>query len=98
MEIKYGLITGTGIADFEGLEKVEEKAMDTKYGTPSSPVQIGKIGEAHIAYIMRHGKEKNIPPHMVNHSECPTSIYQLPKKQPINNAMEMKVRCLADSF
>jgi len=67
MKVELGLITGTGISSFDELEKTESVQVKTPYGTPSSDVQLGRIGKTGVAYILRHGREKNVPPHMINH-------------------------------
>ncbi|MDE1804825.1 MAG: S-methyl-5'-thioadenosine phosphorylase [Candidatus Micrarchaeota archaeon] len=58
-----GIIGGTGL--YSIVDSKEEIEVNTKYGKPSSPITIGKIGDKKVAFIARHGKEHTITPHMV---------------------------------
>jgi 5'-methylthioadenosine phosphorylase len=67
MDVKIGIIGGTGIADpdfFGHLRSVEAK---TKYGKPSDKVSILEVSGVKVAFIPRHGPKHTIPPHMVNY-------------------------------
>ncbi len=39
--------------------------METPYGAPSAPVVIGEIGGKGVAFIPRHGKQHELPPHRI---------------------------------
>ena len=67
MEVKYGVIGGTGIYDIEGVEIVDKLDIDTPWGMPSSEIVIARIGGKDIAFLSRHGKGHNIPAHRVNY-------------------------------
>ncbi len=60
-----GIIGGTGFfepaADAEGRRETVQ--------TPHGPVQVqvGKLGEADIAFLCRHGPAADIPPHAINY-------------------------------
>ncbi|MCK4429097.1 MAG: MTAP family purine nucleoside phosphorylase [Candidatus Aenigmarchaeota archaeon] len=56
-----GIIGGTSLFDAELFEIMEEKEIDTKYGS----VYYLVIDET--IFIPRHGRDKNIPPHKINH-------------------------------
>ncbi|MFZ4398574.1 MAG: S-methyl-5'-thioadenosine phosphorylase [Bacteroidales bacterium] len=64
--VKLGIIGGSGLeklnlfTDYNIIEAV------TDYGSPSSPVITGKIGEIEVAIISRHGIHHSIPPTQVN--------------------------------
>lgn len=65
MDIKadIGVFGGSGFYSF--LENVQEIETDTPYGKPSSPISIATIGDKKVAFLPRHGKEHQFPPHMV---------------------------------
>ena len=60
-----GIIGGSGIYNL--IEVEESRVIDTPYGVPSSEVEIGNFHGKKVAFIPRHGKKHNIPPHMVNY-------------------------------
>ncbi len=60
-----GIIGGSGIYDL--IEVEESRKIDTPFGVPSSDVEIGNFRGKKVAFIPRHGKNHNIPPHMVNY-------------------------------
>jgi 5'-methylthioadenosine phosphorylase len=39
--------------------------VETPYGAPSAPVTIGTVGGRRVAFIPRHGKDHEFPPHQV---------------------------------
>jgi 5'-methylthioadenosine phosphorylase len=62
-----GLIGGSGLYEIEELVVYDEKTLTTPFGAPSSSYKIGRIRDAEIAFLARHGTSHNIPPHMVNY-------------------------------
>jgi 5'-methylthioadenosine phosphorylase len=60
---KIGIFGGSGFYELFG-EK-EDRVIDTKYGEPSAPVSIGKIEEKEVAFMPRHGKTHDYPPHKI---------------------------------
>ncbi|MGH2725051.1 MAG: S-methyl-5'-thioadenosine phosphorylase [Actinomycetota bacterium] len=58
-----GIFGGSGF--YSLLEGVEEVRVDTPYGEPSAPVATGEIGGRRVAFIPRHGKRHQYPPHRV---------------------------------
>lgn len=65
MDIKadIGVFGGSGFYSF--LEDVKEYDMDTPYGKPSDAVAIASYGGKRVAFLPRHGKKHQYPPHMV---------------------------------
>lgn len=62
--IKIGLIGGTGFYDFfEG--KREEILVKTKFGLPSDKIIIGNLFGKKVAFLPRHGKKHQFPPHKI---------------------------------
>jgi 5'-methylthioadenosine phosphorylase len=62
---EIGVFGGTGFHDL--LESSEDFLIDTPYGSPSSPVTVGEIGGRTVAFLPRHGKRHQLPPHMINY-------------------------------
>lgn len=62
-----GLIGGTGLDGWPGLEVVREHSVDTPFGAPSRPVQEGRLGEVTVLFLHRHGGGASIPPHLINY-------------------------------
>jgi len=58
-----GIFGGSGFYSF--LEPVEEIDVDTPYGKPSAPVAIGDLDGKRIAFIPRHGRKHEHPPHRI---------------------------------
>lgn len=51
-----GIIGGSGLYDFAGLENVEEVSLETPFGSPSAPVVTGQLGPTRLAFLARHGR------------------------------------------
>jgi 5'-methylthioadenosine phosphorylase len=62
---EIGVFGGSGFHDL--LEDPEEYRMNTPYGAPSSPLMVGMIGGRSVAFLPRHGKNHELPPHMINY-------------------------------
>lgn len=58
-----GVIGGSGFYRF--FEDVEEIEIDTPYGRPSDKIAVAAVGDKKVAFIPRHGKNHQFPPHMV---------------------------------
>jgi len=64
---KTGVIGGSGLYEIKGLVLKSRKSIPTPFGKPSGPYLIGKMGDAEIIFLPRHGKHHDIPPHMINY-------------------------------
>ncbi len=60
-----GVFGGSGLYRF--LDDVEEVPIDTPYGDPSSPLQVGTLGDRRVAFLPRHGADHRHPPHRINY-------------------------------
>jgi 5'-methylthioadenosine phosphorylase len=60
---EIGIFGGSGFYSF--LEGVEEVELDTPYGRPSAPLAIGEIGGKQVAFLPRHGRGHELPPHRI---------------------------------
>jgi 5'-methylthioadenosine phosphorylase len=58
-----GIFGGSGFYSF--LEDVEEIEIETPYGRPSAPVALGKVAGTRVAFIPRHGRRHELPPHRI---------------------------------
>jgi len=61
------IIGGTGVAELEGLEVLREHRLQTPFGEPSRAIQEGRLGEATLFFLQRHGSPGAIPPHRINY-------------------------------
>ena len=59
------VIGGTGFYSF--LEDAEEHAVTTPYGDPSAPVAVGTVAGRRVAFLPRHGRHHDFPPHRINY-------------------------------
>ena len=62
-----GVIGGSGIYDLPGLEDVQEISVDTPFGAPSDPYITGRLGDAKLVFLSRHGKGHRVLPHEINY-------------------------------
>ncbi len=62
---EIGVFGGSGF--YSLLDDAEEVTLDTPFGAPSSPVTIGTIGGRSVAFLPRHGREHQYPPHMIDY-------------------------------
>jgi 5'-methylthioadenosine phosphorylase len=60
---EIGVIGGSGFYSF--LDDVEEVAVETPYGDPSSPLHVGTVGGVAVAFLPRHGRKHELPPHRI---------------------------------
>src|SRR6266498_3693951 len=60
---EIGVFGGSGFYSF--LEDVEEVEVETPYGKPSAPPVIGEIGGKRVAFLPRHGRKHELPPHAI---------------------------------
>ena len=66
-DIKVGIIGGSGLDDPRLMKDIKEKKVKTPYGSPSSPLTIGKINGVPTVILARHGKGHSIYPTGVNY-------------------------------
>lgn len=60
---RIGVIGGSGF--YRLFEKAKSHGVKTPYGSPSSPITVGKILRRKVAFIARHGVQHQYPPHRV---------------------------------
>ena len=62
---RLGVLGGSGLYAMDGLEVLEERQVETPYGSPSDRVRIGRIGDLEVVFLARHGR---------HHSYTPTEV------------------------
>jgi len=67
MALALGLIGGTGLYAFPGLQQATRVEIDTPYGAPSGAYVCGEIDGQRVAFLARHGETHTIAPHRVNY-------------------------------
>ena len=74
MDIKIGIIGGSGLDDPNLMHEMREKIVKTPYGEPSSKLKIGNIDGVELVLLARHGTDHSIYPTGVNYR---ANIYAL---------------------
>jgi 5'-methylthioadenosine phosphorylase len=62
---EIGVIGGSGF--YSLLSDAREITVETPYGPPSDRVAVGEIGGRRVAFLPRHGKAHQFPPHVINY-------------------------------
>lgn len=65
MAADIGIIGGSGFYEF--LSDPEWVEVHTPFGAPSAPVAVGTLDGRQIAFLPRHGRNHQFPPHRVNY-------------------------------
>ena len=60
-----GIIGGTGLYALPGLVEDEWRHVASPFGEPSDALLFGRVGEHHIVFLPRHGRDHRIPPHEI---------------------------------
>ena len=60
---EVGVFGGSGFYSF--LEDVEEVEVETPYGKPSAALTVGEVGGRRVAFLPRHGRNHELPPHAI---------------------------------
>ena len=58
-----GVIGGSGL--YALLDDIEEVPVTTPYGDPSAPLVVGEVGGRRVAFLPRHGRDHELPPHKI---------------------------------
>ena len=61
-----GIIGGSGLYEMEGLERVEERRVETPFGAPSDAYIIGSLAGRRVAFLARHGRGHRLMPSELN--------------------------------
>jgi 5'-methylthioadenosine phosphorylase len=60
---EIGVIGGSGFTRL--LEDAEGLDVETPYGKPSAAIVLGELGGARVAFLPRHGRNHELPPHRI---------------------------------
>lgn len=64
-QAEIGVFGGSGFYSF--LEDVQEVVVETPYGSPADSYFIGEIAGRRVAFLPRHGRRHQYPPHAINY-------------------------------
>ncbi len=62
---KIAIIGGSGLDDPKFFKKEKEVKIKTPFGYPSAPIDVGDFLGVKVAFLARHGKQHQFPPHKV---------------------------------
>lgn len=65
MRADIGIIGGSGFYEF--LNDPDLITLSTPFGEPSAPVAVGEVEGRLVAFLPRHGRRHQFPPHRVNY-------------------------------
>jgi 5'-methylthioadenosine phosphorylase len=60
---EIGVFGGSGF--YSLFDSFEARVVETPFGPPSAAVSIGELGGVPVAFIPRHGKKHELPPHRI---------------------------------
>lgn len=63
--IRIGVIGGSGLYRMPDLTNVEERTVDTPFGSPSDSIIVGTLNGVRTAFLPRHGRGHTFLPHEV---------------------------------
>ncbi|MBI3998083.1 MAG: S-methyl-5'-thioadenosine phosphorylase [Armatimonadetes bacterium] len=78
-EAEIGVFGGSGF--YSLLEGAEEITVETPYGAPSDMITVGEIAGRKVAFLPRHGRGHQFPPHMINYRANLAAMKQLGVKR-----------------
>ncbi len=67
LQAEIGLLGGTGLYEFEGIEIIDEQDLETPFGKPSDSYIIGAYEGKKIAFLNRHSKGHRRLPSEINY-------------------------------
>jgi 5'-methylthioadenosine phosphorylase len=60
------IIGGSGLYELPGIEQVEAVRLSTPFGAPSDELMRGRLGDATVIFVSRHGRGHRIAPTEIN--------------------------------
>jgi 5'-methylthioadenosine phosphorylase len=79
LSASVGVFGGSGFYEF--LRGVRHVNIETPYGSPSDQIAIARVGQRDVAFIPRHGRAHQIPPHSINYRANIHAMKQLGVQQ-----------------
>lgn len=61
-QARLGVLGGSGLYAMEGLEDIQEIAVDTPFGPPSDSLRLGRLGDMEVVFLARHGRHHSFTP------------------------------------
>ncbi len=62
---EIGVFGGSGLYTMEGATVLEEIKVETPYGAPSDTITIVEVAGKRVAFLPRHGRKHQYPPHKI---------------------------------
>jgi 5'-methylthioadenosine phosphorylase len=62
-QAEIGVIGGSGFYEF--LDAADEVQIETPFGMPSDPLVVGEVAGRRVAFVPRHGRRHQFPPHKI---------------------------------
>ena len=66
MDIRIGIIGGSGLYEMAELSDREERRIETPFGEPSAPYVVGTLRGKRVAFLARHGAGHRLTPSELN--------------------------------
>ncbi len=79
LEAEIGVIGGSGF--YSLLEDAAEVAVSTPYGEASAPISVGTLGGRSVAFLPRHGRDHEFPPHRIPYRANLWALHSLGVRQ-----------------
>lgn len=101
-----GIVGGTGLTQYAGLEISHEQHVTTELGEVSAPLIFGNIMGVPVVFLARHGQPHKLPPHKVNYranllalqQAGVTEIIAVNAVGGITDAMDTAAICIPDQL
>lgn len=65
--VKIGIIGGSGLYQMPGLADIEERTIETPFGSPSDAIVMGTLSGVRVAFLARHGRGHRHMPSELNY-------------------------------
>ncbi len=65
-KVAIGIIGGSGLYAMPGIAGLEERVMETPFGSPSDALMVGELDGRPVAFLARHGRGHRISPSELN--------------------------------
>ena len=62
-----GVLGGSGVYEFHGLQDARWEKVASPFGSPSDEIRIGNLAGVRFAFLPRHGRGHRIPPSEINY-------------------------------
>ena len=61
-QAKVGVIGGSGLYAMPGLVELQERSLETPFGSPSDALRLGKLQGMDVVFLARHGRHHHLMP------------------------------------